>query len=380
MTYEGGLEIRREVLGAQYVDEALARATPFTRPMQELTTEYCWGAVWTRPGLDRRTRSLINLGMLTALNRSHELGAHVRGALKKRAVPQPEFSPIGFVGLGHIGLPMASVLADAGYAVRGYDVDPAAREAFPASVGSLAEAAEDVRAVLLSLPSSTVVRSVLLEEGLLAAVAPGTLIVDMGSSEPAQTRELAETAAAKGAQLIDAPVSGGVRAARAGTLTIMVGGPAEAVAACRPLLEAVGGKVLHVGLVGAGHALKALNNLLSATTLLATCEAWLVGERFGLDPQLMLDAVNSSTGRSYSTEHKLPDFVLPRSYTAGFGLQLMVKDLRTALGLARATDAPFHLGETTVGLWEQAAAALPEDADHTEIARWLEALAEGKRG
>ncbi len=81
MTYEGGLEIRREVLGAQYVDEALARATPFTRPMQELTTEYCWGAVWTRPGLDRRTRSLINLGMLTALNRSHELGAHVRGAL-----------------------------------------------------------------------------------------------------------------------------------------------------------------------------------------------------------------------------------------------------------------------------------------------------------
>jgi 3-hydroxyisobutyrate dehydrogenase len=277
-----------------------------------------------------------------------------------------------------MGLPMASRLVEAGYTVQGYDAEPAARERFERESGtqpaaSLAEAAAGARAVVLMLPSSPIVRRVLIAEGLLDAAAAGALIVDMGSSEPTQTRELAETAAAAGVQLVDAPVSGGVIGARAGTLTVMVGGSDEQFATCRPLFDVLGGTVLRAGPVGAGHALKALNNLLSATSLLASCEALLVAERFGLDPQLMLQAVNVSTGRSWSTEHKLPSFVIPRTFGDGFRLQLMVKDLRTAVGLAEATRSPLPLGTVTAALWEEAGELLPEDADHTEIARWLEA-------
>jgi 3-hydroxyisobutyrate dehydrogenase len=286
---------------------------------------------------------------------------------------------IGFVGLGHMGLPMACRLVEAGYVLRAYDVDAAAgarfreRSGVPA-VTSLQAAAEGAGALVLMLASSAVVRQVLLAEGLLEAVSVGGVVIDMGSSEPTQTRELAETAAGRGVQLVDAPVSGGVVGARAGTLTVMVGGTDEQLVACRSLLQVLGGKVLRAGPVGAGHALKALNNLLSATTLLISCEALGVGQRFGLDPQLMLEAINVSTGRSWSTEHKLPSFVVPRTFGDGFRLQLMVKDLRTAVALAEATGTPLPLGKTAAGLWEEAAASLPEDADHTEIARWLDTL------
>jgi 3-hydroxyisobutyrate dehydrogenase len=282
-----------------------------------------------------------------------------------------------------MGLPMSGRLVEAGYAVRGYDVEAAARarlaqERGVEAVDSLAATAEGARAIVLMLPSSPAVRQVLLGDGLLEACTGG-LILDMGSSDPSQTRELAELATDRGVQLVDAPVSGGVVGARAGTLTIMVGGTEEQFAVCQPLLEVLGGKVLRAGPVGAGHALKALNNLLSATTLLASCEAVLAGRRFGLDPALMVEAINVSTGRSWSTEHKLPNFVLPGTFGDGFRLQLMVKDLRTAVALAKATDTPLALGEATAVLWEQAAATLPEDADHTEIARWLDALVDARR-
>ena len=131
---------------------------------------------------------------------------------------------------------------------------------------------------------------------------------------------------------------------------------------------------MHAGPVGAGHALKALNNLLSATNLLITFEAVAGRTRFGLDPKVMVDAINDSTGRSWATEHKLPQFVEPRSFTSGFAMRLMVKDIQTARSLAHATGTPFALGDVSVALWEQAAAALAEDADHTEIALWLEAV------
>ena len=123
---------------------------------------------------------------------------------------------------------------------------------------------------------------------------------------------------------------------------------------------------MHAGAVGAGHALKALNNLLSATTLLISCEALLVAQRFGLDPAVVLAAVNGSTGRSYATEVKLPDYVLSETFDSGFDLRLMVKDLRTALALAEATGTPLPLGTASADLWQRASDALPADADHTE--------------
>jgi 3-hydroxyisobutyrate dehydrogenase len=168
-----------------------------------------------------------------------------------------------------------------------------------------------------------------------------------------------------------------VAGARDGTLTIMAGGPQEAVEACRPLLEAMGSNVMHVGPVAAGHALKALNNLLSATSLLITSEAVLVGQRFGLDPRVMVETFDTSSGRSWSTQTKFPKFILTRDFSSGFTMRLMIKDVQIALGLADATESPIGLGRACLGFWERAAAQLGEEADHTEIARWLEGLSAG---
>jgi len=227
--------------------------------------------------------------------------------------------------------------------------------------------------VVLMLPSSADVHWVAVENGVLEAMdARGTLI-DMSSSEPMATRELAEAAGARGIDLVDAPVSGGVPRATDGTLTIMAGGREAAVERVRPLLEAMGSRVLRVGPVGAGHALKALNNLLSATHLLATCEAVAIGRRFGLDPKVMVDVINTSSGASVSTAVKFPSYILSASFDSGFGLGLMVKDVGIAVGLGEELGIPAALAEQTLELWREAAAGLPADADHTEIARWVDA-------
>jgi len=279
---------------------------------------------------------------------------------------------VGFIGLGRMGGPMARRLAAAGVSVRGHDTAPRPGLADVVTfVEKAAEVADGVGAVILMLPDSNVVDAVVRGTGLVDALAPGTVLVDMGSSEPLRTRSLADEVAARGATLVDAPVSGGVKGAEAGSLTIMVGGPDEQVAAVTPLLDVLG-RVRHIGPVGAGHALKALNNLMSAAHLVASSEALLAGQRFGIDPAVMLDAVNTSSGRSGSTENKWPNYVLPGTYDSGFALALMLKDIRIALGLVEATGVPSAHAARTVELWAEAAAALDPDADHTEIVRWLE--------
>jgi len=281
-------------------------------------------------------------------------------------------SAVGFVGLGRMREPMARRLVAGGVAVRGHDAAPGPAEALAGVVtlvNSAASAADGVPVVILMLPDSNVVETVV-DGGLLDALRPGTLLVDMSSSEPLRTRGLAERVADRGVTLVDAPVSGGVPGARAGTLMIMVGGPRDAAATLQPLL-ALMGRVRHVGGVGAGHALKALNNLLSATNLLACSEAMLAGERFGLDPAVMLDALNRSSGRSGATEDKWPKYVLPETYDSGFTAGLMVKDIRIALGLIEANGAASALAARTVELWGRAVAQLGPGADHTEIVRWL---------
>ena len=139
------------------------------------------------------------------------------------------------------------------------------------------------------------------------------------------------------------------------------------------VLEAMGSRVLHVGPVGAGHALKALNNLLSATHLLATAEAVAIGRRFGLDPKLMVEVINTSSGASVSTAVKYPNYILNEAFNSGFGAGLMVKDVGIAVGLGEELGVPAALGEQTLELWREDATALPADADHTEIARWIDA-------
>jgi hypothetical protein len=174
--------------------------------------------------------------------------------------------------------------------------------------------------------------------------------------------------------LVDAPVSGGVAGAQSGSLTIMVGGPVDVLDRLRPVLEVLGSHVVHAGeFVGAGHAIKALNNLMSAAHLLASSEALLAGRQFGLDPDVMLSIVNSSSGRSGSTQVKWPKFILPQAYDSGFGLQLMLKDMRIALQLEQEVGVPAPIGQAAVAAWAAAAEDLPAAADHTEIARWLAA-------
>jgi 3-hydroxyisobutyrate dehydrogenase len=283
-------------------------------------------------------------------------------------------STVGFVGLGHMGTPMTRQLVKAGYRVQAYDVSAEARqravEAGAMDAAGLAQAAAGADTVILMLPNSNIVESVVGDPEFSGALRPGAVIIDMSSSEPLRTRTLAETVDKSGVRLIDAPVSGGVKGATAGTLTIMVGCSDDLFDEVAPLLSAMGNPI-HVGSVGAGHAIKALNNLLSATHLWVTSEAMVAGQKFGIDPAVMLKVFNSSSGRSGSTDNTWPNYILPGSYASGFGLRLMVKDMKIAVGLAEQLGVPSRLGRDAIALWDEAAQGLDPTADHTEIARWI---------
>jgi 3-hydroxyisobutyrate dehydrogenase len=285
---------------------------------------------------------------------------------------------IGFVGLGNMGEPMVRRLAAAGYQLRAYDIAEHARARLASTTGltlteSPADVADGADAVILMLPDSDAVEQVVLGDGLLDRVRPAALIADMSSSAPARTRALAERAAGHGVALVDAPVSGGVAGARAGSLTIMTGGPADALIVLRPVLDVLGARVVHAGdIPGAGHAIKALNNLMSAAHLLASSEAMLAGQAFGLDPAVMLDIVNTSSGRSGSTQNKWPNYILPGTFDSGFSIAFMVKDMKIALELAEAAGTSAPLSRAAVAAWASADEDMPAGADHTEIARWLQ--------
>jgi len=281
---------------------------------------------------------------------------------------------VGFVGLGNMGFPMVTNLVEAGFTVRGFDVAAAAVEKITtvgaAGSATAAESATGADVLILMLPNSRIVQSVVDDLLAASALSESTVVVDMSSSEPVATQELAERLAELGIALIDAPVSGGVRGAENGTLAIMAGGEDAAFERVEAVLAALG-KVTRTGPVGSGHAVKAFNNLLSATHLWVTSEVMEAGKRFGLDPEVMLSVFNSSSGRSGSTENKWPNFILGETYNSGFGLALMLKDMKIALALAETTGASHQLSADAVERWSLAAADLSPTADHTEVARWI---------
>jgi 3-hydroxyisobutyrate dehydrogenase len=285
---------------------------------------------------------------------------------------------VGFIGMGKMGWPMAARLVGAGFDVCVCDATAGRAEAFAAQVGGRAaatpaHAALDADAVITMLPSSVQVRDVV--EAIGAALREGAILVEMSSGEPRVTRQIAEVLAPRGVRLVDAPVSGGVSRAETGDLAIMTGGDADDLHAAAPLLRAMGSSVTHVGGVGAGQAMKALNNLVSAGGFLIGIEALLIGQRFGLDPVLMVDVLNASTGMNNSTQRKFRQFVLSRRFDSGFSLDLMVKDLSTALGVGRETDTPTPFAALCRELWSAGRGALGEGQDHTAIARFSEGLA-----
>jgi 3-hydroxyisobutyrate dehydrogenase len=299
-----------------------------------------------------------------------------------------KFAPpdrIGFIGLGNMGNPMARLLATAGYRVCVYDSHKEAVQQFAAV--NQCEQPPDLTAlgnacpvVITMLPEGHIVRQVLLQEhGVVSGLQSGSVLVDMSSSSPIGTRKLAAELRARGYTLIDAPVSGGVKKAAAGTLAIMAGGEIEVIERLRPVLEVMG-KVFHTGGSGSGHAMKSLNNYLSAGTLAMTAEAVLAGTRFGLDAGKIVEILNASTGRSTASDHKYPAFILPRSFNSGFALGLMAKDLRLAVEIAEAEGTPDSLLKNLSGIYNQAERQLGFSADNTEVVRYLESLVKGHSG
>jgi 3-hydroxyisobutyrate dehydrogenase len=285
---------------------------------------------------------------------------------------------IGFIGLGMMGLPMARSLLARGFTVLACDTAAAARDAlaegtaagavdFAADPAAVASGAD---VIVLMLPNSRIVATVM--DALLPALRRGMLVIDMGSSQPGETRRLAELAAARGAALVDAPVSGSVAKARTGTLAIMVGGDDAAFAQAEPVLRGMGEAIIRTGDVGSAHAMKALNNFVYAAGLLATAEALRMGEALGLDLGILTDVMNASSGRNIATETKARQEIIPRRYAGGFQLGLMRKDLETAAGISEATGVAAPSLQLCRAMWKDAVEMLGPSVDNTEIHRFLE--------
>ncbi len=291
------------------------------------------------------------------------------------------FNTVGFVGLGAMGSRMVRNLKGAADLLV-YDTDPTrAAEAADAVGGTPAKdlsamAAAD--AVILMLPNSAVVDAVLTGTdgpGLLDILPSGSLVLDMSSSDPTHTVKNAELAQERGLTLVDAPVSGGITGAEAGELAIMAGGTQAEFERAMPLLDRLGSRIVRVGDIGAGHALKALNNLLAATILAATSEVFAVGRKYGLDPATMHNVINASSGGSFMTNVLWPKAVLPRTWDFGFTLQLMEKDVRVAMSLIEATGVPTVLAEANAGIWARALEEEGPGVDMSEMALRMERAA-----
>ncbi|MBV8189251.1 MAG: NAD(P)-dependent oxidoreductase [Alphaproteobacteria bacterium] len=290
---------------------------------------------------------------------------------------------IAFIGLGMMGRPMAARLAEAGFKLRLFDISQKAVSDFvgahPTALATASPkaAAQGADALITMLPDGKVVRQAVIDgrDAAREGLAAGALVLDMSSSNPVDTQKLARDLAQSGVALLDAPVSGGVKRAVDGSLSIMVGGAAADLERVRPVFAAMGKTITLCGPAGAGHAMKALNNYLSAAGLVAMCEALVVGEAFGLDPGTMVDVFNSSTGRSNATEVKGRQFVVSRTFAAGFTTGLMVKDLRTAADVASHLALNMPMMKEAVAYWADANKRLGTAADHTEIFRYAEILA-----
>lgn len=291
---------------------------------------------------------------------------------------------IGFVGIGNMGVPMVRNLVKANVPVLAYDLNAAALASVTSdsnlvtAAASLAEVGAKCTTVITMLPTGADVREAVLGEGGIASkMAKGGIILDMSSSEPTGTVELARALEARGLHLIDAPVSGGVHGAIAGTLALMTGGKDEEVARVEKAMGAMG-NLYRTGPVGSGHAAKALNNFLSAASLTATCEALLVALKFGLDGAKMADIWNASTGRSNATENKLHQHILNKKFAAGFTLKLLDKDVKIARALAESLDVRADYLDRVSALLGDALVELGDEADHTALYRYLEKISKGR--
>lgn len=279
-----------------------------------------------------------------------------------------------FIGTGNMGGPMATNLLHAGVTLAVADISeralqPFAERGVPASTRA-ADLPGDV--VITILPTDRNVRDALLGPGGALEKDGRRAVIEMTSASPSATKRLARELAERGIALIDAPVSGGVRGAKTGKLTTMVGGNVQLFERYKPLLSLMCSHVRHVGPVGSGHTLKALNNFLSGISLWATCEALLVGVKAGLDPQTMVDVIKTSSGQTNALDTKIVMSVLPRTFDYGFSMRLISKDVSIAARLARELDVAAPVLASAEEHWLLAKSELGEDADFSAVMQLLE--------
>lgn len=262
---------------------------------------------------------------------------------------------IGFIGLGNMGAPMAQNLAKAGHAVTGFDVSGASPEGV-STAASAAAAADGAEVVITMLPNGAILRSV--ADEVIPAMTAGAVLLDCSTVDVESARAVAEQADAAGLGFLDAPVSGGTGGAQAGTLTFMVGGSDAAFATAEPLFEIMGQKAVHCGAAGNGQAAKICNNMILGVTMIATCEAFALADKLGLDRQAMFDVVSTSSGYSWSMNAYCPapgigpESPADRDYAPGFAAALMLKDLRLSQQAAEAADADTPMGAQATALYE----------------------------
>jgi 3-hydroxyisobutyrate dehydrogenase len=296
---------------------------------------------------------------------------------------------IGFIGLGNMGLPMAQCLMKAGHSVCGYDASASALDKLAAAGGiavrSLDVACVGVDAIITMLPAREQVREVYLAAGgVLASAAGGTLLIDSSTVDVETARAVAAAAAVNKLDMIDAPVSGGVAGATGGTLTFMVGGSEDAFARAKPLLESMGKTIVHAGGSGNGQAVKICNNLILGVSMIAVCEAFVLAEKLGLEPQKLFEVASRSSGQCWSLTSycPVPDLVpgspANRDYQPGFTAAMMLKDLKLAQDAARSTGAVSPLGAGASAMYQRFVDEGGGAVDFSGIIRFLREVGSGK--
>ncbi len=292
---------------------------------------------------------------------------------------------VGFIGLGNMGLPMASNLVKAGHEVQGFDTTPemleAAKEMGIITCASASDAAEGAETIVTMLPNGAIVLSVL--EQIIPACTPGTLIIDCSTVDVESAHQAHEMAKSAKMGLIDCPVSGGIAGAAAGTLTFMIGGTEKDCKKAEPLLDIMGGRQVRCGEGGAGQAAKICNNMLLAVSMIGTCEAFSLGEKLGLEPQALFDVMSTSSGSCWSINTYCPvPGVGPQSpsdndYKPGFASSLMIKDTTLAQTAAETAKQATPLGAHALELYKQFAEDTNVDMDFSGIITWLETKERG---
>lgn len=256
---------------------------------------------------------------------------------------------IGFIGLGVMGFPMSKRLLQSGFELYVHDIDSRPAGMLEALGAQRCESPRDVASkagiVISMLPSPAATRQTILgEQGAVNGFGQASVYIDMSTSDPMLTREICAVLHERSVQMLDAPVSGGIKGALEGSLTIMVGGSARVLEQVGGVLDCLGTKVIHVGEIGAGHTIKLINNLLFTVNMAATAEAMALGIKAGVDPGMLREVMNSSSGRSYALDIKVRDFVFPRNFEPGFSVELQTKDSDLAIELARKLGVPLILG------------------------------------